>query len=71
MKFKAQEFLRDIGLDMHIELLERTVAETSNIYQLPLANLSAEVAVMRVVDNLTATYGTQAIKDILAKYTNE
>ncbi len=66
-KFKAAEFLRDIGLDLHVKMLEETIAGTSNVYQLSIATVDAEVAVMRVIDNLAATYGQKTIYDILSK----
>ncbi len=65
MKFKAEEFLRDIGLDMHIQELERTIETTNNIYQLPVANLSADFAIMRIIDNLDATYGEEMVTKVL------
>ncbi len=66
-KFKAEEFLKDIGLELDIMMLNRDVATSDNIHQLPVANVDVEVAVMRVVDNLIGTYGQKIIMDVLLK----
>lgn len=71
MKFKAEEFLKDIGLDLHISVLERTVEVPNSVSQLPVANVSYDIAVIRTVDNLVATYGTEAVHSVLKKLVNE
>lgn len=70
-KFKAEDFLKDLGLELHVTTLERTLETTNNVYKLPVVNLSSDVAVMRVIDNLTATYGSEAVYSILKKLTHE
>jgi hypothetical protein len=70
-KFKAEEFLKDIGLDVHVTILKRTTDIKDNIYVLPVTIVDAEVAVMRNLDNLSATYGASTLMDILLKYTKE
>jgi hypothetical protein len=67
-EFKAQQFLKDIGLDMHIAEIQRP---KNNVVKLPVDNISIEMAVMRSLDNLSATYGPSEVFDILLKYTHE
>jgi len=67
-KFKAAEFMKDLGLSFGVEVL---VDETTNIVYLSHSQVSSEVAIMRVIDNLNATYGKETVTKVLKKLVDE
>lgn len=75
MKFKAEQFLKDIGLNLDVQILgdgsmvEKT--EEANIVHLSSSILTnPETAIMRALNNLNATYGKDVVS-LLKKAVDE
>lgn len=67
--FKAEQFLKDLGIDLEVEMVVDEV-KPNNIIQLPVANLGSFVAIERTLDNLIATYGKDELIQGLKEYIN-